>query len=186
MLLIFELYLLTFSINSLKIIFKWSLPLTSGRFRWLLKGINLPFATPVLILIENTFTTFKYSSFSRGYHVYKDVWISIIVDDSLTCEREEHNEKESRCNYMNDWVLKKIVGHVPLNWNKVSSKFLQFTNHHIRVEVTGKRVNPLCWIRTRNTSKLFFMEMQELWTWVKNSLEKLSNEFHVKVKKCVK
>ena len=29
----------------------------------------------------------------------------------------------------------------PLNWSKVTSKFLQFTNHHIHVEVTRKRVN---------------------------------------------
>ena len=51
-------------------------------------------------------------------------------------------------------VSKKIVGHVPLNWSKVASKFLQFTNHHIRVEVTGKRVIiPVIY---------FFMEMQEL------------------------
>ena len=26
--------------------------------------------------------------FIRGYHVYKDVWIHIIGDDSLTCEQE--------------------------------------------------------------------------------------------------
>ena len=37
--------------------------------------------------------------------------------------------------------FKKAVGHVLLNWSKVTSKFLQFTNHHIRVEVTGKSVN---------------------------------------------
>ena len=72
-------------------------------------------------------------------------------------------EKESHCNYMDDCVSKKIVGHVFLNWSKVASKFFQFTNHHICVEVTGKRVSPLCWIGTRNTSKLFFVEMQESW-----------------------
>ena len=38
-------------------------------------------------------------------------------------------------------VFQKILGHVELNWNKMASKFLQITNHHIRVEVTGKRVN---------------------------------------------
>ena len=36
----------------------------------------------------------KYSSLSRGYRVYKDVWVPIIGDDSLTCEREEHNEND--------------------------------------------------------------------------------------------
>ena len=62
------------------------------------KEINIPFATPVPMLIENTFTTFKYYSFSRRYHVYKDVWTPIIGHDfplfSLTCEREEHNEND--------------------------------------------------------------------------------------------
>ena len=58
------------------------------------KEIGIAFATPIPILIENTFTTFKYSSFSRGYHVYKDMWISIIGDDALTCEQEEHNEDD--------------------------------------------------------------------------------------------
>ena len=50
--------------------------------------INDLFATPITVLIENTFTAFKYSSFIRGYHVYKDVWIHIAGDDSLTCEQE--------------------------------------------------------------------------------------------------
>ena len=71
------------------------------------------------------------------------MWISIIGDDSLTREREEHNEngKNAVAVISDDCVSKKIVRHVPLNWSKVASKFLQFTNHHIRVEVTGKRVN---------------------------------------------
>ena len=69
--------------------------------------------------------------------------ISIIGDDSLTCEREEHNESEriAVAIIWDDRVSKKIIGHVLLNWSKMASKFLQVTNHHIRVEVTGKRVN---------------------------------------------
>ena len=58
------------------------------------KQINIPFAIPIPILIKNTFSAFKYSSFSRGYHAYKDVWIPFIGDDSITCEREEHNEND--------------------------------------------------------------------------------------------
>ena len=56
--------------------------------------INDLFATPITVLIENTFTAFKYSSFIRGYHVYKDVWIHIVGDDSLTCEQEQRNEND--------------------------------------------------------------------------------------------
>ena len=44
--------------------------------------------------MEDFFQVFKYSSFSRGYHVYKNVCILIIGDDSLTCEQEEHNEND--------------------------------------------------------------------------------------------
>ena len=58
------------------------------------KEIDIPFAIPIPILIENTFTEFKYSSFGIGYHVYKDVWTPIISDDSLTCKQEKHNEND--------------------------------------------------------------------------------------------
>ena len=34
---------------------------------------------------------------------------------------------------------RQLVEHVPLNWSKVVSKFLQFTNHHVGAEVTEKR-----------------------------------------------
>ena len=138
--------------------------MTSGRFRRLLKEVNISFATPTRVLIENTFTTFKYSSFSRGYHVYKDVWISIIGDDSLTCEREEHNEndKSAVAIVWDDCVSKKIVGHVLLNWSKVASKFLQLTNHHIRAEVTGKRVSCGVGLGLEIPTKYFYMEIQDL------------------------
>ena len=114
------------------------------------------------------------------------MWISIIGDDLLTCEREEHNENDKGAVAIiwDDCVSKKIVGHVPLNSSKVASKFLQLTNHHIRVEVTESQ--SWCWIGTRNTCKLFFHGDARVITWVKNSLEKFYNEFHVKVKKCVK
>ena len=103
---------------------------------------------------------FKYSLFSRGYYVYKDVWISITGGDSLTCEREEHNEndKSAVAIIWDDCVSKKIVGHVPLNWSKVAS----LTNHHIRVEVTGKRVKRGVGLGLEILANYFFMEMQEL------------------------
>ena len=40
-----------------------------------------------------------------------------------------------------DRVSWQLVGHVPLNWSNVLSKFLHFTNYHVQVEMTGKRVN---------------------------------------------
>ena len=41
-----------------------------------------------------------------------------------------------------DWLPWQLVGHFPLNWSKVLSKLIQFTNDHVLAEVTGKRVNP--------------------------------------------
>ena len=58
------------------------------------KKIDILLTTPIPILTGNTSTTFKYSSFDRGYHVYRDVWIHITGNDSLTCEQEEHNEND--------------------------------------------------------------------------------------------
>ena len=43
-----------------------------------------------------------------------------------------------------------------------------------------------CWIVTRNTCKLLFYDDARVITWVKISLEKIDNEFHVTLKKCVK
>ena len=63
-----------------------------------------------------------------------------------------------------------MLGHVPLNWSKMASKFLQIKNHHIHVEMTGKRVN-----RESN-----FYGHARVITWVKNSLKKLDNGFMLK------
>ena len=49
----------------------------------------------------------------------------------------------------------------------MASKFLQIKNHHIHVEMTGKRVN-----RESN----FYGDARVI-TWVKNSLKKLDNGF---------
>ena len=54
-------------------------------------------------------------------------------------------------------VSKKILEHVPLNWSKVASKFLHFTNHHI-----GKKVNRGVGLGHEISVNYFFMEMQEL------------------------
>ena len=68
-----------------------------------------------------------------------------------------------------------------LNWGKALSKLIQFTNHHVLVEVTGKRVN-------RGFG--FGLEIQvNYYARVitnEKSLKKIDNELHVKKKKCVK
>ena len=125
--------------------------LTFGRFRWLPKGINIPSAIPVPVLIENIFTNFKYSSFSRRYHAYKDVWISNYCIWLL--RRIQWKWLECHCNYMKWQCFKNVVGHVPLNWSKVASKLLQFTNRG-----DWKESQSWCWNVTRNTCKLIFYD----------------------------
>ena len=73
----------------------------------------------------------------------------------------------------------------PLSWSKVASKFLQYTKHHIRTEVTGKRVNRGVRLELEIPVKYFFGDVRVV-KWVENSLEKLDNELNVKVKKCIK
>ena len=70
------------------------------------KKISILFATPIPILNKNTFTNFTYSSFSREYHVYKDVRIP---------------NKNGVAIIWDDCVSKKIAGHFALNWSKVAS-----------------------------------------------------------------
>ena len=55
------------------------------------------------------------------------------------------------------------------------SKFLQFTNHHICVEVTGKRVNRGVGLGLEIPVNFFYGDARVI-TWVKNSLEKLDNK----------
>ena len=52
------------------------------------------------------------------------MWISVIGDDVLTCEREEHNENDKNAVAI-IWVdcVSKKKGHVPLNWSKVAAVY---------------------------------------------------------------
>ena len=59
-------------------------------------------------------------------------------------------------------VFQEIAGYVPLSWSKMASKFLQITNYHICVEVTGKRVNHGVEVGLEISLDYFFMAMQEL------------------------
>ena len=51
------------------------------------KKIDIPFDhidISLLIVLDDSFFVFKHSSFSRGYHVYKDRWQPTVGDDSFT------------------------------------------------------------------------------------------------------
>ena len=41
------------------------------------KMIDVPFGIPIPILLDEYFTVFKYSSYNRSYHAYKEIWIHL-------------------------------------------------------------------------------------------------------------
>ena len=120
------------------------------------KEINIAFATPVPILIENTFITFKYPSFSRGYHVYKDVHIPINGYDLLICEREENDENDKNVAIIRDDCVSKDSRSccAKLEQNDFQISSIYKSSHSCRGD--WKESQSWSWIGTRNTCKLFF------------------------------
>ena len=131
-----------------------------------------------LLLIHNRCKTAEYRyvyEIRHRFHNFCD-----------TFEAHNENDKNTVATLWVDCVSKKIVRHVPQNWSKVASKFLQFTNHHIRVKVTWKTVNRGVGLGLEIPVNYFLYGDTKIMTWVKNNLQKLDNELHVKVKECVK
>ena len=59
--------------------------------------------------------TFVVDSAIRGYHVYKDIWPSPLVEEQLQCEREVGNSHDSMSVAVKKLIDGEgmIVGHVP-------------------------------------------------------------------------
>ena len=139
------------------------------------KKIDIPFDVPLTIFVDDSFSAFKYSSFSKGYHVYKERSQTTVGDDSLHCEEEKDNEydKHAVAIIYDSFHSNKIVGHVPLYWRKSANNFLKFPNHHICVVVTGKRVNRGFALGLETPVDYFFHGCDRIIGWVKKSIEKL-------------
>ena len=152
------------------------------------KMIDIPFDIAIPILLDEHFTVFKYSSYSRSYHAYKEIWNPLVGDDSLICEPEESNEhdKYAVAIVFNDCLLKRVVGHVPLYWSKLALKFLEFQNYSIRVAVTGNRVNRGAGLGLEIPVDYFFYGDSRVIAWFKTSIENLVRCIDEKVGKCVK
>ena len=52
------------------------------------KKIDILFDIALPIVFDDSFSLFKYSSFSIGYHFEKERWQPIMGDDFLHCEEE--------------------------------------------------------------------------------------------------
>ena len=46
----------------------------------------------LLIIIDPDLERWYFNSYSRGYHVYMNIWIPLIGDESLTSQKEKENE----------------------------------------------------------------------------------------------
>ena len=68
-----------------------------------------------------------------------------------------------------DWLPWMLVGHVPQNWSKVLSKFSQFTNHHVGLEVTGKKINHGVVLGLEISINCFFYGDARVTTWMKRA-----------------
>ena len=106
---------------------------------------------------------------------YKDIWHPLVGDDSLICERKENNGYENNAVEIvfDDFLLKEIVGHVPLPWSELASKLLQFPNHPNTVIVTGKRANRDAGFGLETHLDYVFYGDNKVITWIKKVLEKL-------------
>ena len=64
-------------------------------------------------------------------------------DDSLHCEEEKDYkyDKLAFAIIYDSFHSDKVMGHVPLYGSELANRMLSFSNHHILVAVTGKRVN---------------------------------------------
>ena len=80
-----------------------------------------------------------------------------------------------------------VVRHATFNYySKLAAEFLQFSNHQVRVVVTGKRVNRGVGFVLEIPVDYIFCGDSRVITWFKEALEKLDQSLNVKVEICVK
>ena len=58
------------------------------------KKIDIPYDIPLPFVLDN-FSELKYSSFSRGYHIYKGRWQPTVGDDSLHSEEKRQRVRQA-------------------------------------------------------------------------------------------
>ena len=107
---------------------------------------------------------FKYSSFSKGYHVSAKGITYIRTDGNplwfftLWRRKRQRVRQTSSAIIYDSFHLNKALGHIPLYWSKLANKFLKFPNHHISVAITGKKVKRDIGLGLEIPLDYFFME----------------------------
>ena len=88
---------------------------------------------------SSTESFFEFSSFIRGFHVYKTIW-NPAIGDVLTLEKGPTNEEDKFAVAVMD-SRNIIVGHIPRCIAPTVSNFLKRTVNKGSVQVTGDKVN---------------------------------------------
>ena len=80
------------------------------------KKIDILFDIPLSLVLYDSFSVIRYSSFSREYHVYKDRWQLTLGDHSLYFKEEKNNEcdKHAVAIIYDIFHSNKVVRHVSL------------------------------------------------------------------------
>ena len=149
--------------------------------------MDISFTASIPIQVDNNFSVFKYSSYSRGYHAYMNVWLPIIGDSSLMCKKEDTNDHDQNAVAIvfDNLISKKVVGHVPLYWSELAAKFLRFPNHKINVTVTDKRCNRGAGLGLEVPVDYMFYGDVRVLEWLKKNIEKKDSNITEKVNKCL-
>ena len=136
------------------------------------------------IIIYPDLERWYFNSYSRGYHVYMNIWIPLIGDETLICWKEKGNEYDphdvaiTRNNVDVERAFHNICDHF---W-----KFLSLLKTSIRTRVLDKRVNagagyglesPVCFIFQGHVKGI---------AWVKKKIKDTEKMIQSRIEKCMK
>ena len=138
----------------------------------------------IAIVIDNDLKLWSFSSFVRGYHAYMDIWVPLIGDDSLTCQKEHDNEHDNHAVAI--IRERRTVGHVPENISGFVWRFLCLPNTSVRVEVLGPRMNRGAGHGLEIPVMYRFMGHQKAVDWARKKIEVEEAKLAQRLDKCLK
>ena len=104
--------------------------------------IDIPFDIPLPIVLDDSFSLFKYSSFSERCHVYRDRSQPTANDNSWYCKEENDEYAKLLWKYTIIFILTKLCNWFHFSGVNRQTNFWNFESitFVIHVVVTGKRV----------------------------------------------
>ena len=74
-----------------------------------------------------TVSRFTVEAVIRGYHVYKSIWLNLIMKEELSCEREIGNVLDTHAVAIRKTIDGEVttVGHVPRHISSICSIFIR-------------------------------------------------------------